>query len=104
MTFECTVRGVGIIWRGSAFNNCSGSNNNEISLQDAIGGNVQERCNGSIVGRVVKIESGSFTSQLDITISSAVTGKSIECAFQNTTRVGSLTIPSEPGMFSSLLL
>ena len=90
---------MGIIWRGSAFNNCSGSNNNEISLRD--GGNVQERCNGTIVGRVVKIENGRFTSQLEVTISSAVTGKSIECAFQNSTRVGSFTTPSEPGTFSS---
>ena len=67
LTFECTVmRGVGIIWRGSAFNNCSGSNNNEISLRDSGNGNrMQEpitRCNGTIVGRVVKIENGSFTS------------------------------------------
>ena len=61
------------------------------------------RCNGTIAGRVVKIENGSFTSRLDVTISSAVTGKSIECAFQNSTRlrVESFTIPSEPGMFSS---
>ena len=93
-----------IIWRGSAFNNCSGSNN-EISLRDSDHGNrMQEpitRCNGTIVGRVVKIKNGSFTSRLDVTISSAVTGKSIECAFQNSTRVGSFTIPLGPGMFSS---
>ena len=101
------MRGVGIIWRGSAFNNCSGSNNNEIILQDSGRGNRQgelimiTRCNGTIVGKVTEVENDSFTSRLEVTISSAVTGKSIECAFQNSTRVGSFTIPSEPGMFSS---
>ena len=64
------------------------------------------RCNGNIIGKVTEVENGSFTSRLDVIISSDVTGKSIdsECAFQNSTRVGSFTIPSfpiiGPGMFS----
>ena len=93
------MRGVGTVWRGSAFN-CN-SSDNEIFLHDSGHGNRLEKSitscnNGAIVGQIVEIENGSYASQLDVTISSDVIGKSVECAFQNSTDevLGSFTIPS----------
>ena len=103
LTFECTVMtGVGTIWRGSAFNcsNSSGSNNEIILFDGSHGSEPVTWCNGTIVGQVVEVQNGSYTSQVDVTLTSDVIGKSIECvrAFQNNSfiEVRSYTIHSFP--------
>ena len=55
------------------------------------------RCSGTLIGQVVEVENGSYTSQLSVTISSDMIGQNIECITIDThnesTVVGSLTIP-----------
>ena len=77
LTFECTVMsGLGTIWRGSAFN-CD-SNGNEIFL---LNHSNEETCNGGMItGRVIRCENDSYTSQLNVILSSDLIGRVIECA------------------------
>ena len=81
LTFECTVMsGSSTIWRGSAFN-CA-SSENEIQI---LNNNVSsETCNdGMITGRVIRRQDNNYTSQLNVTLSSNLIGKSVECASNN---------------------
>ena len=80
LTFECTVMsGIGTIWRGSAIN-CD-SSNSEIYL---LNHSDERTCNGGmIIGRVIRHENGSYTSQLNVILSSDLIGKVIECASNN---------------------
>ena len=89
LTFECTVRrDIGTIWRGTAFN-CP-SNGNEIYLwETSTGSNI---CNkGMITGRIVRVDENSYTSQINVTLNSDLTGQTIECAYDNGTGPESIT-------------
>ena len=73
------MSGLGTVWRGSAFD-CENSNN-EITLLHSrfVNGTIGTCNNGFIVGQNVRVENGTrFTSQLSITISPDIIGKSIE--------------------------
>ena len=85
LTFECTVMtGRGTIWRGSAFN-CDSSGNEIILLNSSDG---DETCNsGMITGRVIKREGNNYTSQLNVTFSSDLIGRTIECASDNGSQI-----------------
>ena len=103
LTYECTVVGVGdagvTIWKGSAFDNhCEGS---KMELQllhsryNAISGEVKFCQDMILEARSVKVENNSYISQLNVTLTSNITGKIIECAYNNgynTTLIGSLEI------------
>lgn len=101
LIFECTVMtGVETVWRGSAFN-CITNDTNEMILLDSDNSRLEESVsicnNGAIFGQVVEFENSNYTSQLSVTISSDMFNKSIECSTQNnTTIVGSFTIPPAP--------
>ena len=107
--YECTVSGDngGItVWMGDFFR-CS-NGNQEMALvhsqfTDGPGGETSKTriCdNGDvkIVGRIIRVENGSFTSQLNITLtpdSHILSGRRIECAYDNGTSVypiGSATL------------
>ena len=90
------------VWQGSALN-CS---SNEITLLHrrftSVEGTALGICNqGSIIGRSLRVENGSFyTSQLRVTVSSEVIGKSIRCLHDdtNTALVGELIIDRTTGI------
>ena len=107
--YECTVSGDygGItVWMGDFFR-CS-NGNQEMALvhsqfTDGPGGetfNTRICDNGDvrIVGRIIRVENGSFTSQLNVTLtpdSDILAGRRIECAYDNGTSVypiGSATL------------
>jgi hypothetical protein len=67
------------IWTGSAFT-CS-SSNNEIYLTNSSA--ADETCNDEMItGQIIKREGNNYTSQLNVTLSSDLTGK-IECVSNN---------------------
>ena len=81
------------VWRGSAFD----CRNNDISLIHSRfeSGTATGECNnGSIVGQSIKVEGNCYTSQLNITVSSDMIGKNIDCVHDNLaeTVIGTLTI------------
>ena len=101
LTFECTVSGMmwgATVWRGSALdsNYCRIQEivllHDDYSTEDGI----HESCGDSIEAQTLRVENGSYTSQFNITVTSDLIGKSIECAYDdnggNTTSVGFLNI------------
>ena len=103
LTFECSVIGRPVgstVWNGSAFN-CSLE---EIALphhrftseNSAIINDIFGTCNnGFIVGQGLRSENGCYTSQLNVTVTPDMIGKSIECvhdAITSTSTVGTLNI------------
>ena len=91
ITYECTIKG-GIngatVWHGSAFN-CSGNDIN--ILHSSIGSGIGTCNNGAIVAQMLRATDGFYTSQLNVTISSDMIGKSVGCAYideQTTSRIG----------------
>ena len=80
MTLECTVIGAphgATVWKGNFFD-CS---NGIIILHNRFA--VEEKgCNdGSIVGQGLAINGNCYISQLNITVSDNIIGKSIECYY-----------------------
>ena len=101
--YECTVfgdYGGFTIWTGDFFHCSNGKRVVELrhhQLSNAQGGGASNTrtCNdGNIVGRLIRVENGSFTSQLNVTLTSDIVGKSIECAYDNGTihSIGSLNL------------
>ena len=80
LTFECTVMsGLGTIWRGNAIN-CD-SSSSEIYLLNYYDEGI---CNGGMItGRIIRRENDSYTSQLNVILSSDLIGRVIECASNN---------------------
>ena len=88
--YECVVIGSQLgttVWRGTAFECTSG----EISLlhrlyfTESSASYAYGECNnGSIIAQSLSIEDGMFyTSQLNITVSDDVIGRSIECNYDD---------------------
>ena len=110
VTYECTVMGShfgNTIWAGSAFN-CSLE---EITLQHLqFPENAHGECNnGYIMGKSIRVVNGTYmyyTSQLNVTISSDLVGKSIECFYDDNTGmkqlVGAKNITITTGYFGSV--
>ena len=100
MSYECAVVGNGItVWHGSAFD-CSG---NEISLIHILYNSIESHVicaygecnNGAIVAKGIRIENGTYISQLNVSISTDMIGRSIECfedTIYSTLLVGSAVI------------
>ena len=103
LTYECTVVGdIGgiTLWMGDFFHCPNGRQEIQLLHSDFTNGRGEEAystqiCNnGDVVGRNIRGENGSFTSQLYVTLTSDIAGKTIECAYDNGTvhRVGSLNL------------
>ena len=91
--------GSSTVWTGSAFN-CL-HRNNEITLlhnrfKSAYGTN--NSCNnGAIVGQSLFVEGNNYTSQLNVTVTPEIAGKTVMCISDNGTTtmlLFSLVIPS----------
>ena len=70
------------MWGGNAFD-CASSDNEIYLLESHF--NSSERSsitcnNGMIMGRINRIDGGFYTSQLSVTVSSDLIGKSVSCA------------------------
>ena len=99
LTFECTVVGRGAtVWRGSAFD-CVYTSNTILLFHSRFAtpiGTISTCNNGAIVGRSLRVENNSYTSQLNVTVSRDLIGKSVTCVHDNGTYVyaiGSSIIP-----------
>ena len=73
------MRGAVTIWTGSAFD-CPASNNEIYVLPSrnrflSIG----VCSNGAIVANVISVEENIYTSQVNVTVTSEIVGKTIEC-------------------------
>ena len=103
VTYECTVMGShfgNTVLAGSAFN-CS---LDEITLQHLqFPENAHGECNnGYILGKSIRVVDGRYyTSQLNVTISSDLVGKSIICFYDDNTgtkqQVGAMNITDPEG-------
>ena len=100
LTFECTVVetmwGV-TVWQGSALdNNCTSKDIPLLHSRYSSGNGAQGSCGNFIFAKIIKKENGSYTSQLNVTVSSYIIGKSIECVYDDnkgsTTSIGSLNV------------
>ena len=85
------------VWQGTALD--CGSKNNEILLlhrRFTLEGGTSEECNnGDIAGESLRVEGNSYTSRLNVTLSSDMIGRSIACAVDmgtTSTVIGSLLI------------
>ena len=98
MTYECTVYGgyEGVtVWMGDFFHCSSGKQaiellHNHFSPERSGGGASNVRIcndgNNNIAGRIMRVENDSyFISQLNVTLTPDIAGKSIECAYDNGT-------------------
>ena len=79
--YECRVVGEGAtIWRGTALE-CSEAGNEIVLFQSTT---AQGECNnGAIVGRVIRAENNSYTSQLTVTVNTEMIGRNISCIHDN---------------------
>jgi hypothetical protein len=100
VTYECTVFGgteATTIWKGDFFSCLSGKRALEFVHSRTDNFSSQSCNDGNVVGRFVRIENDSFTSQLNITLKRDIAGKSIECISDNGTdvkRVGLMNLTS----------
>ena len=105
------------VWRGSALSNCSSQEITFLHERD-FGVNTTtvtafRNCyssNNSIVAHSLRVENGSYISQLNVTVTNSdIIGKSIECAYDSqrdinsTTTVGSLNV-LKPGIIWTLII
>ena len=100
MTYECTVFGgteVITVWRGDFFHCSTGKMVIELVHRQRDDFSPHTCNDGNVVARIVGVESNNFISQLNITLTHDVAGKSIECISDNgssTERVGLLNLTS----------
>lgn len=85
LTYNCTVLGDkygATIWNGTAFSGCP---QNDILLYHdhfrAAGGSRGMCNNGDIVGQSLGIQDNNYASQLSVTITPNIVGKTITCAY-----------------------
>ena len=104
LTYECTVTGLGsTIWTGTAFE-CPLTSNEIILLHSrftSVYGASRSCNNGDIVARSLSVEGNNYTSQLNVTITPFIAGKTVECLSDNgtaTTLLFSRVIPTVSGL------
>lgn len=82
LNFACTIVGGGnTLWRGSAFN-CPSTSNEIVLRHSQFGGRngTFRSCNnGAIAGRSIDVENNCFTSQLNVTVSTSVNNRTVQC-------------------------
>ena len=105
LTYTCTVIGSGItVWNGTAFTDCSRSTN-DIPLRhtqfDSEG--ASGSCNnGAIRAQSVGVTNDCYTSQLNVTVSSTPSNKTIQCTHDSNMGsriIGSSTLHVMAGKF-----
>ena len=80
--YECTVTGgIATVWKGTAVN-CQSADNEIILLHNTNFTSLRaETCNsGAITGQAIRVENGTYTSQLTVTVSAEMNGSTIVCA------------------------
>ena len=84
LIYECTLMGGpggATVWTGSAFD----CRSNEITLLHQpitnSGGMSRDCNNGAIVGRILYVEGNLYTSQLNVTVTQNLAGKTIMCVY-----------------------
>ena len=87
LTYDCTVTGQPggfTVWTGSAFDCLS----NEISLPHnryTLAEGAFGVCNnGAIVAKSLSVEANNYTSQFNVTVTTDIAGKTIECVRNDT--------------------
>ena len=89
--------GQATVWTGTAIN-CPSTNNMIILTHSfAVEGIIQICNNGAIVARSLLVEGNNYTSQLNVTLTTEIMGKSIECLHDDgriSTSLFSLVIPT----------
>ena len=101
--YECTVTsdyGGLTVWMGDFFCCSSGSLaleliHSQFNYERSGQASYTWICNdGNKAARIISAENGNFTSHLNLTLTSDIVGKAIECAYDNGTihRVGSLNL------------
>ena len=101
LTYECTAMGIiaVTIWTGSALD-CLNPNN-EIVLKHVHILYATAFCNnGAIVARGLSVVGNNYTSQLNVTVTPGISGKTIKCASNDGTiqHLSSWTIPTVLGL------
>ena len=106
LTFICNINEGGItLWTGSAFS----CNSNDILLrhsQFSLPGGASGSCNnGSITGQSIGVTDGCYSSELDVTVSPDLNGRTILCNHDGTTQrtIGASTLNVVTGKFSVLV-
>ena len=102
--YECTVVGEGAtVWKGTAFE-CAATNNEIVLFHEYNNGmsSNQRMCNnGTIVGRIIMAENGTYTSQVTVAIRPEMANRSIQCIYDSidgtTTEIGSAILTITTG-------
>ena len=79
LTYECTVVGElsgATIWRGTAFNCPLGE---IVLLHSRYAEGTFGECNDEILAKTLSVDDNNYTSQLNVTITPDIAGKTIEC-------------------------
>ena len=105
LTYECSVDGSSstTTWTGSVFD-CPEIDNELIFLHRRASEDTTISCNGGdIIGRIVGNTENNFVTQINITFSPSLNGKTIECFNHNissgsTILVGNVSIDFTTGM------
>ena len=102
LTFTCIINEGGTtLWTGTAFS----CNLNEILLrhsQFSVPGGTSGSCNnGAITGRSIGVTNGCYSSELNVTVSPNLNGRTILCNHDGTTQrnIGSSTLNIVTGKF-----
>ena len=88
LTFECQVTGgVSTVWNGNAFM-CPASGNEIVLLHSRFDNGTSGTCNDinnsvTIVGESIEVNGSKYTSQLNISFSSSLIGKTVNCVRDN---------------------
>ena len=104
LTFNCTAVGLGsTLWIGTAFDCIDGGNEILLRHNGFITGGISGTCNnGAIVGRSLEVVDNCYTSQLNVTISSNLNNKTVECIYNGnagTITIGSPTLTVVEGVY-----
>ena len=103
LTYECTVMGVLFtVWTGSGFDCPTNYNYIVLPHHCFLHSGTSGSCNnGSIVARSLSVEGNNYTSQLNVTVTPDIAGKTIQCAHSDvihTKYLSSWTIPTVIGL------
>ena len=112
LTFECQVTGgVSTVWNGSAFM-CPSSGNEIVLLHSRFDNGTNGTCNDinnsvTIVGESIEVNGSKYTSQLNISFSSSLIGKTVNCVKDdglNASVVSNYTITSDINIIDIIII
>ena len=106
---ECTVvgRSVGTtVWRGTAFDQCTNDELNLLHSQFGTQAQTLKCNNGSIIVQGRRVEEGCYISELTVTVTSDMIGKTVQCIYYDVNRevsIGTLTINYSTGKLTVIV-